>query len=206
MRSDGRSVAPHFRVASFWSKVDKSSDPNGCWMWTGSRLPAGYGRARTRLPVSPHSSTELAHRIAWELTNGPIPDALPLDHLCRNPPCVNPEHLEPVTPLENTRRGLSGALRTHCRKGHELTPENTRSFNHRNGRECVACYVERTERRIVTARDNGTIVDGRLVVDVRPEMHGKAWTYQEYGCRCRPCTDAATATVREIKSRRSHAS
>lgn len=69
---------------------------NGCWNWTAARTKLGYGKISPRL---------LAHRAIYELSVGPISDGLELDHLCRNPSCVNPDHLEPVTHAENLRRG-----------------------------------------------------------------------------------------------------
>ena len=73
----------------FWNKVNKTE---GCWLWTAA-LSHGYGR---------FGKGGAAHRLAWEDRNGPIPEGLVLDHLCRVPRCVNPEHLEPVTHRENT--------------------------------------------------------------------------------------------------------
>lgn len=72
----------------------------GCWIWRAGMGAAGYGMNNSRA----------AHRVMYERHKGPIPDGLVLDHLCRNPPCVNPDHLEPVTPGENTRRGNSTRL------------------------------------------------------------------------------------------------
>lgn len=89
---------------AFWAKVDKDG-PGGCWLWTGYTSPRGYGdTGRYGL-----SRTRLAHRIAYELTLGRIPEGMQLDHLCRVRRCVNPEHLEPVTPRENIARGDGGA-------------------------------------------------------------------------------------------------
>jgi hypothetical protein len=85
----------------FWLKVDRQ-DQGECWRWTGAvaggygRFWIGPGRARGR-PVQ-------AHRFAYELLVGPIPDGLTIDHLCLNKLCVNPAHMEPVTGAENSRR------------------------------------------------------------------------------------------------------
>jgi hypothetical protein len=71
----------------------------GCILWTGHLNWNGYGR------VTYKGRLAGAHRVAYEIFKGPIPDGLQLDHLCRVRNCVNPEHLEPVTPSENTLRG-----------------------------------------------------------------------------------------------------
>jgi hypothetical protein len=78
----------------FWARVDKSGD---CWVWTGGRR-GRYGAFWVE------GQQMGAHRFAYELLVGPIPDGLTLDHLCCNPPCVNPGHLEPVTFRENGLR------------------------------------------------------------------------------------------------------
>lgn len=117
----------------FWAKVDKTDT---CWLWTAYISPDGYGRF-DRLRAMGEQS---AHRIAYVLLVGPIPDGLELDHLCRVRHCVNPLHLEAVTHAENVRRGRSGAHlgeRTHCPRGHEYTRENT--YVHRNKRSCREC-------------------------------------------------------------------
>jgi hypothetical protein len=69
-----------------------------CWVWQGTRINHGYGR------VNRNGRETFAHIHEWEKVNGPVPDGLELDHLCRNPPCCNPAHLEAVTHAENMRR------------------------------------------------------------------------------------------------------
>lgn len=90
-----------------------------------------------------------AHRVAYELFVGPIPEGLTLDHLCRVRHCVNPLHLEPVTRGENTRRNDSApsqnARKTHCIRGHALIPENL--YPRKYGRQCKLCVRELTRAK-----------------------------------------------------------
>lgn len=102
-------------------------EPNsGCWLWTGALYTQGYGS------FWDGAKSVRAHRFAYEYFVGPIPDGLMTDHLCRVRCCINPKHLELVTPRENTLRGISFAAvnskLTHCKRGHELTKENTRIY------------------------------------------------------------------------------
>lgn len=86
----------------FWSHVDKT---DGCWIWNGSINNMGYGVSRSNRRNKEWGFTEsLAHRVAYRLAVGPIPKGLTLDHLCSNPLCVNPEHLDPVSLKVNIRR------------------------------------------------------------------------------------------------------
>jgi hypothetical protein len=124
----------------------------GCWQWTGKLHPDGYGVIDVTLSRNLRRP-RMVHRVAYELFVGPVPSGLQLDHLCRNRACFNPEHLEPVTQQENIRRGLFGILRTHCRHGHELTPENTYSpAKSPNTRFCRACGREATRRYLARKR------------------------------------------------------
>ena len=101
-------------------------EPNtGCFLWIGSITDSGYGEINARKT----HGTNLAHRIMYEIVRGPIPKGLDIDHLCRVRNCVNPDHMEPVTNQENTRRGNStsahNARKTHCKRGHAFDLSNT---------------------------------------------------------------------------------
>lgn len=131
-----------------WSQSDSFMDRcadricvgygGSCWVWLGGQGKQGYGQLRWR-----GSSSMGAHRVAYEELRGPVPNGLHLDHLCRNRLCVNPDHLEPVTPVVNILRGFGAhaqnARKTHCKRGHEFTPENTYLIAG-GGRACRACW------------------------------------------------------------------
>lgn len=127
-------------LARFWSRVGKT---NNCWLWTGGQKGAGYGR------FSFKSEDILAHRFSYELFKGEIPIELEIDHLCRVRNCVNPDHLEAVTRKVNVLRGDSfsatNSKKTHCKQGHEFTPENT--YQYSKQRKCKTCTKERLMSR-----------------------------------------------------------
>ena len=111
-------------------------DPDDCWQWTDATHWSGYGVFWTG------NRCVKAHRFAYEIFGGPIPEGLVIDHLCRNPGCVNPTHLQAVTQYENFRRGNAPAavlLRsTHCSKGHPFSGDNLHV--RRCGRRvCLTC-------------------------------------------------------------------
>ena len=122
---------------------DKVQFTNGCWFWLAFINPAGYGHFFYK------KKTVKAHRYAYETLHGKIPDGLGLDHLCCNPQCVNPLHLEPVTNYENHRRGKK-VQQTHCHRGHLLSGDNVR-IDRRKGtdltyRRCRTCEREKHQR------------------------------------------------------------
>lgn len=130
----------------FWEKVEKT---DGCWLWVGSRDGNGYGLIRNGRLVK-------AHRLSYEMHKGEIPDGMEIDHLCRVKACVNPAHLEAVTHRENMSRCPDTAQarlarRTHCKRGHEFTPENTYPVPS-GGRACRACKALWARRNKESAR------------------------------------------------------
>lgn len=119
--------------------------PDGCRVWTGRLLNSGYGQIMVK-QAGYKAAAFSAHRAAYELTKGRVPDGLVLDHLCRNPACVNPDHLEPVTQRENilrspTAQGSVNARKTLCPHGHPYSPENTYTYTRPNTvmRVCKTC-------------------------------------------------------------------
>jgi len=141
----GRIIGDDWR--RFWSKVEKTSN---CWNWLGAKTK-GYGI------ININRKNVLAHRYSYMQAVGEIPEGLQIDHLCRNRSCVNPNHLEIVTNKENCLRGISpnaqNARKTHCKHGHEFTPENTYIRPDNGQRNCMICkqkirqeFKERTGR------------------------------------------------------------
>lgn len=130
----------------FWVKVDAEGD---CWEWLGARRPNGYGIFASR------GVNHGAHRFAWELLVGKIPEGLVIDHLCKNRGCVNPDHLEPVTYSVNNIRGAGPALSKirravkKCKNGHDFTEGNTYRYqvNGAPRRACRQCKKDKRQNR-----------------------------------------------------------
>ena len=126
--------------ARFWRHVNKADD---CWLWA-AQTSDGYGR------FSVNGRSTRAHRFAWEMRHGPIPDERQIDHLCRVRRCVNPDHMELVDNRTNVLRGVGltaqNARKTHCDAGHLLSGENLYDGDGR--RQCRACKREFDRRRM----------------------------------------------------------
>lgn len=121
----------------FFSKI-QFDENTSCWNWIGYKDKNSYGQFRIK-----KGKMSSSHRFSYELFKGDIPKDLTLDHLCRNPPCANPEHLEAVTTRVNVLRGIGPAsknsIKTHCIHGHEFTPENT-YITKVGKRHCIMCW------------------------------------------------------------------
>jgi len=132
----------------FWAKVEKTDT---CWNWTAQLISGGYGHFRVG------SKKILAHRFSYRLLKGSLDPSLTIDHLCRNRKCVNPDHLEQVTMRVNILRGKGITARlarqTHCKRGHELSKENT--YIKKNGaRECRICSRESKRKYKLKMKDS----------------------------------------------------
>lgn len=132
----------------FWRRVNKTDT---CWRWTGPLDVNGYGQF----------GGLFAHRVSWLLTYGGMPPlGLELDHLCRVPACVRPEHLDPVTHRENILRGMApiatNARRSHCRFGHLLVARHgPRPGNPGGTRYCAECDTLRQRSKRARRRADG---------------------------------------------------
>lgn len=124
------------------SRVVKTDD--GCWEYARGARPHDSYRQISVGNVNGKSVLRYAHRVAYERLVGPIPDGMQLDHLCRNRLCVNPDHLEPVTAQENTRRATT--LITKCPSGHDYDAANT-AYARTGQRYCRACKREKALAR-----------------------------------------------------------
>ena len=166
-KEDRAEVAALYRIERFWSFVQTSPDDNACWPWRGQRDDSNYGRFPDGGPTS------FAHRVAFQLCYGELPDDLDLDHLCHtlsetcpggdtceHRSCVRPSHLEPVEHGENTRRAIRliaeaarrrMGKRGKCKNGHPWIEENL--YVRGNGvKRCRICHRDEVARAAAKKR------------------------------------------------------
>lgn len=176
----------------------------GCWLWTGGLYPNGYAA------ISVNGRVRLAHRVAYQLLVGAIPDGLDLDHVrargCRHRHCINPDHLEPVTRRENLMRGdtivAANAAKTHCLRGHPFNSANT-EIQGDGARKCRRCKLDREEAK--RRSDGVPLGNSRKTHCPRGHEYNEANTRVEvHGGsshrKCRTC-DRERARVRKAAKR-----
>lgn len=124
----------------FYSKI-KINEKTNCWEWIGTILNNGYPQFILKYSKGIYKKL-LPYRISYLLYKGDLKEELELDHLCRNPICVNPEHLEQVTHGKNVNRGIGwggiNSRKTHCPQGHPYSGENL-LIEKNNRRRCKIC-------------------------------------------------------------------
>lgn len=127
-------------VDRFLSKI-AHNEATDCWLWIGALDHAGYGHFSVNMVPLP------AHRASYLLSIGPIPIGRQVHHKCNVRNCVNPNHMEVLTPAEHVNVTVGhGKNKTHCKRGHEFTEENTR--HSKSGRICNRCRWIRIKERI----------------------------------------------------------
>lgn len=129
-------ILNHEQEERFWSHVDWSDDLDACWEWNAYRDGKGYGRVQYA-----GCPDRLAHRVAYKLLVGDIPEGMTLDHECENTSCANPCHVSVKTSLDNYMLSSKIGLAT-CKHGHQLTPDNVYVYPSNGRRECRTCARE----------------------------------------------------------------
>ena len=169
----------------FWRFV---AECGACWVWVGGASPDGRGWFRS----SPETRTR-PYRWAFEHFTRPLVDGETIDHLCANPTCVRPDHLEAVSMAENSRRAAARQVQRrggYCKNGHNLAVVGTYATGHGDGRRCRAC------QRASQARTNARVLRSLVALGVH------TWRTYEAGCRCDECRVDWNQHCREVRERR----
>ena len=157
----------------FWARVKRAA---GCWFWQGSRNATDYGLI---YPGRKSKRSLLAHRVSWEIHNGPIPNGLHVLHHCDTPPCVNPEHVFLGTQTDNNAdrdakgRGNIGAKNGAAVLKAGQVREILRRYDNRDPRPSTRKW-RNPDGVTAIAEDYG--VDTVTVFDI---VHRKTWTHLE---------------------------
>ena len=153
-----------------------------CWVWQSTLNISGYGS------MGRNGKTVRAHRLSYEAFKGEIPQGLIIDHVCKNRKCVNPDHLEPVTPIENGSRERAGNWnrdKTHCKRGHEFSESNTKITMRKYGhdgwvlRTCLQCRKIVSQMRKDGLSQKRAGIHERFLKKVKVDENG-CWVWQAY--------------------------
>jgi len=192
----------------FWEKVDKSGrnpDKPDCWEWTANTVKT-YGMfSCKRNGISRNIQT---HKYIWEKLNGPVPEGLEVCHLCNNPPCVRPDHLEVDTRSHNQRYSVlhgnhKESRKTHCKHSHLYDDENTYwKISKHTGfktRDCKTCHKRWNQEGNERKRKNRGIKPNHCRKGHDFSIYGEKWYVKKSGRKYRTCVECMR--IRERKRR-----
>lgn len=173
----------------FWQKVEKTST---CWNWTAYKDPRGYGR------LTSLGKPWMAHRLSYELSKGPIPDGMYIDHQCHNPACVNPDHLVAVKAKENSENRAGADVRNRSgirgvgwseRLQFWYVQVKHRGVNHYTGKFRTAAHAERAAIMKRLELFSNSVKDRRIPENIESihNWHTKKHLLEWKSCPVEPC-------------------